>query len=99
MPGRVSYSSEHRRIHRPCGLRSAPRTIEMQYSDGPVTIGQFSIFEPRRKYALNSTELARDKFNALFADHDAKDTREAANQQKSASKTVKKLAKKNVKPQ
>lgn len=48
---------------------------------------------------MNSTELARDKFNALFAAHDAKDIREAANQQKSASKTVKKLAKKNVKPQ
>jgi len=48
---------------------------------------------------LNAAELARNKFNALFAAHDAKDIRAAAQQQKSASKTVKKVATKNVKPQ
>jgi hypothetical protein len=56
-------------------------------------------FEPKRKYALNATELARNKFNALFAAHDAKDVRAAAQQRKSALKTVKKAAMKNVKPQ
>jgi hypothetical protein len=48
---------------------------------------------------LNATELARNKFNALFAAHDAKDIRAAAEEQKSALKTVKKEAKKNVEPQ
>jgi hypothetical protein len=48
---------------------------------------------------LNTTELARDKFNALFAAHDAKDIRAAAEEQKSALKTVKKAGTKNVKPQ
>jgi hypothetical protein len=52
---------------------------------------------------LNATELARNKFNALFAAHDAKDIRAAAQQQNSALKTVKKavnkVATKNVKPQ
>jgi hypothetical protein len=48
---------------------------------------------------LNATELARDKFNALFATHDAKDIRAAAEEQKSTLNTVKKEAKKNVKPQ
>jgi hypothetical protein len=48
---------------------------------------------------LNATELARDKFNALFATHDAKDIRATAEEQKSVLKTVKKEAKKNVKPQ
>jgi hypothetical protein len=48
---------------------------------------------------LNATELARNKFNALFAAHDAKDIRAAARQQKPAFKTVKKAATKNVKPQ
>jgi hypothetical protein len=48
---------------------------------------------------LNATELARNKFNALFAAHDAKDIRAAAQQRKSALKTVKKAATKNVKPQ
>jgi hypothetical protein len=47
---------------------------------------------------LDATELARNKFNALFAAHDAKDIRAAAEQQKLASKTVKKEAKKNVEP-
>jgi hypothetical protein len=54
---------------------------------------------PKRKYTLNTTELARNKFNALFATHDAKDIRAAAEEQKSAFKTVKMEAKKNVKPQ
>jgi len=48
---------------------------------------------------LNATELARDKFNALFAAHDAKDIRAATEEQKSVLKTVKKEAEKNVKPQ
>ena len=48
---------------------------------------------------MNATELARNKFNALFADHDAEDTRAAARQQKPALKTVKKAATENVKPQ
>jgi hypothetical protein len=48
---------------------------------------------------LNATELARNKFNALFAAHDAKDIRAAAEEQKSALKTVKKEAKKNIEQQ
>lgn len=47
---------------------------------------------------MNPTELARDKFNALFATHDAKDIRAAAQEQKSAIKTAKKETKKNLKP-
>ena len=43
---------------------------------------------------MNATELARDKFSALFAAHDAKDIRAAAQQQESALKTVKKSDKK-----
>ena len=35
---------------------------------------------------MNATELARDKFNALFAAHDEKDTRAAAEEQKPALK-------------
>jgi hypothetical protein len=46
---------------------------------------------------LNATELARNKFNALFAAHDAKDIRAAAEEQKSALKTVEKETKKNLK--
>ena len=48
---------------------------------------------------MNATELARNKFNALFAAHDAKDIRAAAKQQQSALKTVKKATATNVKPQ
>jgi len=52
---------------------------------------------------LDAIELAREKFNALFAAHDAKDIRSAAEEQKSALKTVKKEGKKegkkNVEPQ
>jgi hypothetical protein len=48
---------------------------------------------------LNAIELARNKFNALFAAHDAKDIRAAAEEQKPALKAVKKEAKKNFKPQ
>jgi hypothetical protein len=55
--------------------------------------------EPRRKYTLNATELARNKFNALFAAHDAKDIRAAAEEQRSAFKTVEKETNKNVKRQ
>jgi hypothetical protein len=48
---------------------------------------------------LNATELARNKFEALFTAHDAKDIRAAARQQKAALKTVKKPATKDIKPQ
>ena len=48
---------------------------------------------------MNPTELARNKFNALFAAHDAKDIRTAAEEQKPTLKTIKKEAKKNVEPQ
>ena len=48
---------------------------------------------------MNATELARNKFNALFAAHDAKDIRAAAEKQKSALKTSKRAATKNVKQQ
>jgi hypothetical protein len=48
---------------------------------------------------LNATDLARNKFNALFAAHDAKDIRADAQPQKSALKKVKKAGTKNVKPQ
>ena len=47
---------------------------------------------------MNTNELARNKFNALFAAHDANDIRADAQQQKPISKTVKKAATKNVKP-
>jgi hypothetical protein len=36
---------------------------------------------------LNANKLARDKFDALFTAHDAKDKRAAAQQQKIALKT------------
>jgi hypothetical protein len=48
---------------------------------------------------LNATELARNKFDALFADHDAKAISPLAKQQKPALKAAKKAIKKNVKPQ
>jgi hypothetical protein len=48
---------------------------------------------------MNATELARNKFNALFAAHDAEDQRAAIEKQEPAPKTVKKEAKKNVDPQ
>ena len=47
---------------------------------------------------LNAIELARDKFNALFAAHDAKDKREAAKRPKLALNMAKKPARKNGKP-
>ena len=43
---------------------------------------------------MNATELARDKFNALFAAHDAKDIRAAPQRQKPPLKAVKKEDKK-----
>jgi hypothetical protein len=54
--------------------------------------------EPERKYTLNATELARDKFNALFAAHDAKDIPLAVQPQRTALRTVKKPATKHGKP-
>jgi hypothetical protein len=54
---------------------------------------------PKRKYTLNATELARNKFNALFAAHDAKDVHAAEQHRKPALKIVKKDGTKNVKPQ
>ena len=47
---------------------------------------------------MNATELARNKFKALFAAHDAKNISGAAQQQKPAMKTRKKPVTKNVKP-
>ena len=47
---------------------------------------------------MNATELARNKFNALFAAHDAKDIRGAAEDQELAVKRLKKAVTKNVKP-
>jgi hypothetical protein len=55
--------------------------------------------QPQKGNTVNATELARNKFNALFADHDAEDTRAAARAQKPALKTVKKAATENLKPQ
>jgi hypothetical protein len=46
----------------------------------------------------NATELARDKFKALFAAHDAKNKPASAQQQKLALKTGEKAATKKVKP-
>jgi hypothetical protein len=65
----------------------------MQHSAGPIGLGQPFILS-QRKYTLNATELARNKFNALFADHDAKDERVAEQQQKPPLKIVKKADKK-----
>jgi hypothetical protein len=48
---------------------------------------------------LNATELARNKFNALFAAHDAKDIQAAADEQRSGLKTVEKETNKNMKRQ
>jgi hypothetical protein len=48
---------------------------------------------------LDATELARNKFNSLFAAHDAKDIRASAEEQKPALNTVKKEEKKNVEPE
>jgi hypothetical protein len=46
---------------------------------------------------LNANKLARDKFNALFTAHDAKDKRAAAQQQKIVLKTDEKATPKKVK--
>jgi hypothetical protein len=46
---------------------------------------------------LNANELARDKFNALFKAHDAKDKRAAALKQKIALKNGEKATPKKVK--
>jgi hypothetical protein len=46
----------------------------------------------RKKEVVNSIELARNKFNALFAVHDAKNTRAPAQEQKPALKTIKKAS-------
>jgi hypothetical protein len=56
-------------------------------------------YNPQKGNTVNATEIARNKFNALFADHDAKDTRAEPRQQKPALKTVKEAATENVKPQ
>jgi hypothetical protein len=53
-------------------------------------------FEEEEK--LNSNELARDKFNALFAAHDAKDSSANAQQREPASKALKKAVPENSKP-
>jgi hypothetical protein len=51
-----------------------------------------------RNYTLNATELARDKFNALFAAYDARDKRATAQEEKLALKTSRKATTKNLKP-
>jgi hypothetical protein len=56
------------------------------------------ICNPQKGNTMNATELARNKFNALFADHDAEETRAEPRQQKAALKTVKKTATENVQP-
>jgi hypothetical protein len=48
---------------------------------------------------LNATELARNKFDALFADHDTKAVRSPAKQPKPILKTVKKVIKNDAKTQ
>jgi hypothetical protein len=48
---------------------------------------------------LNSNEIARNKFKALFAAHDSKNLRVTTEQQKPALKAFKKAATKNAKPQ
>jgi hypothetical protein len=58
-----------------------------------------SVTTTQKEVHLNATELARDKFNALFAAHDAKNEREASQEEKLALKTDKKATTKNVKPQ
>jgi hypothetical protein len=47
---------------------------------------------------LNATELARSKFKALFAAHDAKDIRAGAEEQKPTLNTVKKKRKERRTP-
>lgn len=74
-----------------------PNKLERQHRVASVTVRCFAL-ETKRKYTLNATELARNKFNALFAAHDAKEIRSAEEEQNS-SKTVTKEATKNVKPQ
>jgi hypothetical protein len=57
------------------------------------------ISNPQKGNTMNATELARNKFNALLADHDAEETRAGPPQQKPALKTVKKTATENGQPQ
>jgi hypothetical protein len=47
------------------------------------TFGSFKIpstmeMQPAKGNTVNATEIARNKFNALFSDHDAEDTRAEA---------------------
>jgi len=73
-----------------------------QHTPGPLALATLQTQwkrKPQKGNTVNATELARNKFNALFADHDAEDTRAAARAQKPALKTVKNAATENVKPQ
>ena len=73
-----------------------------QHSPGPLVLARFQTkwkCNPQKGNKVNATEIARNKFNALFADHDAKDMRAEARHPKPALKTVKKAATENVKPQ
>ena|ERR1700730_3945492 len=73
-----------------------------QHTPGPLALATLQTQwkrKPQKGNTVNATELARNKFNALFADHDAEDTRAAACRQKPALKTVKKAATEKVKPQ
>jgi hypothetical protein len=67
--------------------------MEAQSSVGPIVRSAIHL-KPKRKSILNATELARNKFNSLFAVHDAKDTRVAKQQQNPPLKLVKKAHKK-----
>jgi hypothetical protein len=69
---------------------------------GPVLHTSYSIRTmraSRKKEVLNSDELARKKFDALFAPHDTKKNLVTAERQKRALKAFKLVATKNIKPQ
>jgi hypothetical protein len=73
-----------------------------QHTPGPLVLARLQTqwkCNPQKGNTVNATEIARNQFNALFADHDAKDTRAEARQQKPALKTVKKAATEKVKLQ
>ena len=57
-----------------------------------------SVTLANKEVHVNAIELARHKFNALFAAHDAKDKREAAKRPKLALNMAKKPARQNGKP-
>jgi hypothetical protein len=49
-----------------------------QHTPGPLVLSRFQTqwkCNPQKGNTVNATDLARNKFNALFVDHDAEDTR------------------------